>query len=138
MSMNEELPNIDLPAFDERSTRWAVRRAILRTAATAVVGVLVVLAVLGVASTAWSARGKDRMLFIMGRAYQAANPGYLVNFYGPGHSRLDFGTEMEGSAQALEPGGFSSSGLTVTVSQRFYGHIAGHTGLTKTHIDELF
>lgn len=129
---------IDLPSFDERATRSAMRRAVLRTALTAAIGLLALLMVAASASGLWSARGQKRLRFIMGRAYQAANPGYLVEFAPGPRSRLDFGTDLRGGAQALEPGGFAYVSTAVTVRQSFYGRVTEQTILPTTHIDELF
>jgi hypothetical protein len=137
MSEDDEVP-IDLPSFDERTTRAAVRRAILRTALTAAAGILALLVVAGLASGLWSARSDERLRFVMGRAYQSANPGYLVTFASGPRSRLDFGTDLKGAAQALEPGGFSNVATAITVQQNFYGRVTKQTILPPTHIDELF
>jgi len=138
MSQDEEQMAIDLPPFDEGATRRAVRRAVVRTAITAIGGLLVLLIVASIGSDLWSARTKDRLRFIMGRAYQAANPGYLINFSSGPRSRWDFGTDLNGNAQALEPSGFSNASTNITLRQSFYGRITQQTILTPTHIDELF
>lgn len=135
---NDNTLNLDLPSFDQGATRAAVRRAIIRTAFTATVALLALMLVLTLASAGWSVRTSERARFILGRAYQSANPGYLINFSSGPRSRLDFGTDVRGGAQALEPGGFSNVATPITVRLTFYGRISEYTVLPITEIDALF
>ena len=64
--------------FDERATRRAVRRGVVRTALVAVVWVFLGAIVLGIASSAWQTRGNRSSHFglVAGHGFQVGHPGY--------------------------------------------------------------
>ena len=70
--------------FDERATRRAVRRGVIRTAFAAVVWVVAVSILLTIASWAWQARDGRRDHFgeVAGYGFFAAHPGF--RWSGPG------------------------------------------------------
>jgi hypothetical protein len=124
----------DLPVFDEKTTRRTVRRATRRTAFLAALTILVaVLAVRG-ASLAWNRRSADRFELVMARAYEIANPGYLV-FVHNSDARFDFGSELVGTAQAWQPDGFSTSGTQFHIRRNVFGRVTTTTFLPPTRLD---
>ena len=64
--------------FDERATKRAVRRGVVRTAFVAVVWVLLVAIGLGLASSLWQTRGDrdDHFAEVVGYGFLAAQPGF--------------------------------------------------------------
>ena len=70
--------------FDERATRRAVRRGVIRTAFVAVVWVVGASLLLNVASWLWQARGdrRDHFAEVAGYGFFAAHPGF--RWSGPG------------------------------------------------------
>ncbi|MEN3312958.1 MAG: hypothetical protein V7645_2287, partial [Actinomycetota bacterium] len=64
--------------FDERATRRAVRRGVIRTAFVAVVWVVVASIVLNIASGFWQTRGdrRDHFAEVAGYGFFAAHPGF--------------------------------------------------------------
>jgi hypothetical protein len=68
----------ELPEFNERAARRAVRRGILRTAFSAVLLAFLALIVLGVASHFWQRHGdrEERFQAVAGLGFLVANPGW--------------------------------------------------------------
>jgi hypothetical protein len=70
--------------FDERATRRAVRRGVIRTAFVAIVWVVAASFLLSIASWLWQARGdrRDHFAEVAGYGFFAAHPGF--RWSGPG------------------------------------------------------
>lgn len=131
------LDTFDLPDFDPKLTRRAVRRGLLRT----VVIVLAVLALLAVAVTEGSrlvqTRGdrERRMMAVLGTAFKMYNPGYVVTNgtcceTAPASMSFEVTTRPMGPSRAWPAGG-----QTYTISQSFFGRVGrlplGHTANTR-------
>ncbi|MDH2428652.1 hypothetical protein [Sphaerisporangium sp. TRM90804] len=74
------MPDFDVPDFDPRRTRRAVRAGVARTALVTLLALLA-LVLVATAGSAWvQKRGDrdDRMRNVLGAALQVANPGYHV------------------------------------------------------------
>ena len=71
-------PSLEPGEFDERATRRAVRRGVVRTALVAVVWLFLAAVALGFASSAWQTRGDRSSHFglVAGHGFQVGHPGY--------------------------------------------------------------
>ncbi|GAA4195999.1 hypothetical protein GCM10022252_42710 [Streptosporangium oxazolinicum] len=75
-----DTPDFEIPDFDPKRTRRAVRGGILRTSLVVLVTLVMIFLVATVGSEAFQRRGdrETRMLDVLGTALQIANPGYEV------------------------------------------------------------
>ncbi|MGW0196268.1 hypothetical protein [Nonomuraea sp. NPDC003201] len=130
-----EMP--DLPDFDPKRTRRAVRRGLFRTVAI----VLAVLALLAVAATEGSSlvqtRGdrERRMQAVLGTAFQIYNPAYTVTI-GSCCQTTPVSMSFEVAARPLGPvGAWPVGSESYTLSQDFFGRVGrlplGHTANTR-------
>ncbi len=130
-----EMP--DLPDFDPKRTRRAVRRGLYRTVAL----VLAVLALLTVAATEGSSllqtRGdrERRMQTVLGTAFKIYNPAYAVTI-GSCCQTTPVSMSFEVAARPMGPvGAWPVGSETYTISQDFFGRVRrlplGHTANTR-------
>ncbi|MFF5244413.1 hypothetical protein ACFY3V_09050 [Streptosporangium sp. NPDC000095] len=127
----------DLPDFDPKRTRRAVRRGLFRTVAI----VLAVLALLAVAATEGSSllqtRGdrEDRMQAVLGTAFKIYNPAYTVTI-DPCCQTSPLSMSFEVVARPVGPvGAWPAGGESHTIGQDFFGRVRrlplGHTSNTR-------
>lgn len=123
-------PDLEIPEFDLKRTRGAVRRGILRTAVVTLGALLVLVLLATVGSHAIQTRGdrEERMLSVLGTAIQLANPGYRFHTIGPCCETTPFTLSFEVTAMPLRAdGGFSAppavAGRTDRVVQDFFGRV---------------
>ncbi|GII80726.1 hypothetical protein Sru01_57080 [Sphaerisporangium rufum] len=79
-STDPNVPDLEIPDFDPKRTRRAVRMGVVRTALTVLV-LLLVIALLATVGSGWIQRRGDRdrrMYEVLGTALQIANPGYRI------------------------------------------------------------
>lgn len=99
MTTGEEL---DLPAFDARATRRAVRRGVVVTAATVLVWLLLLGVVHHGATAMWQMRDNSRFEEVIGPAVEVANPAYKIMLSNRSGG-VWFDTTMRVSARARGP-----------------------------------
>ncbi|MFF5205032.1 hypothetical protein [Streptosporangium sp. NPDC000396] len=130
-----EIP--DLPDFDPKRTRRAVRRGLFRTVAI----VLAVLALLAVAATEGSSlvqtRGdrEGRMEAVLGTAFKIYNPAYAVTIDSCCQT-TPVSMSFEVAARPVGPvGAWPVGSESYTISQDFFGRVQhlplGHTANTR-------
>ncbi|GAA3797568.1 hypothetical protein GCM10022226_16140 [Sphaerisporangium flaviroseum] len=118
----------DIPDFDARKTRRAVRRGILRTSFT-VLATLMVISLVATIGSPWVQRRGDRvqrMYQVLGTALQMANPGYNIELGMPSASPLSL--SLEASIRPLRAVGGFSTGRDFgdqkdELTQDFFGHV---------------
>ncbi|MFI7104742.1 hypothetical protein ACIBK9_00380 [Nonomuraea sp. NPDC050227] len=137
-----EMP--DLPDFDPKRTRRAVRRGLFRT----VTIVLAVLALLAVAATEGSSlvqtRGdrERRMQAVLGTAFKIYNPAYTVTI-GSCCQTTPVSMSFEVAARPIAPtGDWPAGSESYAISQDFFGRVGrlplgstAHTRLSQTLFD---
>lgn len=134
-----------LPApqdFDDRAIRKLVRRAVLRTAATAVVWIFLASVLIMGAGRAWATRDSDRFEYVFGTAFRVANPAYsvIIGVGDPGRPtkvNWDLSAEFRGGAQALTVSSFSSVQLPASLTRTRVGKITEKTILPDTRLSRL-
>ncbi|MFI6501515.1 hypothetical protein [Nonomuraea typhae] len=72
------MSELDLPDFDPKATRRAVRRGLLKTASLVLAGLLALVLVLVVAPILVQRGGTDRMYDVYATAFKMYTPGYRV------------------------------------------------------------
>ncbi|WP_214415415.1 hypothetical protein [Sphaerisporangium fuscum] len=118
----------EIPEFDPRRTRRAVRRGVLRTGLVAAV-TLVLLFVAATAGSEWVQRRGDRekrMRDVLGTALQIANPGYRITLGGISASPLSLSLDV-GITPLRAQGSFSTGAAfgdtKDEITQDFFGRV---------------
>ncbi|MEV4175141.1 hypothetical protein [Nonomuraea sp. NPDC049709] len=130
--MPDDFPEV--PDFDPKLTRRAVRRGLLRTT-TNVLAVLLALALVAtVGSTLVQERGdrERRMTDVLGTAFKLYNPAYEVTVGGCCETTpVSMSFEVTASPLRAVGGFWPAGGDTYTISQDFFGRV-GHLPLGST------
>ncbi|MFC4063070.1 hypothetical protein ACFOWE_32735 [Planomonospora corallina] len=120
--------DLEIPDFDPKRTRRAVRAGVMRTAST-VLAVLLVICLLATAGSAWIQRRGDRekrMYDVLGTALQVANPGYRIRLGETSASPLSLSLEV-GVSPLRAYGGFSAGAAFADrkeeITQDFFGRV---------------
>ncbi|MEU7987446.1 hypothetical protein AB0B56_21510 [Streptosporangium canum] len=122
-----EPDGFELPDFDLKRTRRAVRRGVVRTALVTLSALLVV-ALTATVGSAWIQKRGDRerrMRDVLGTAMQVANPEYRIAFGETGASPLSLSLEARISP-VRAVGGFSAGSFTSKrdqITQDFFGRV---------------
>ncbi|MEV0379924.1 hypothetical protein [Nonomuraea sp. NPDC050643] len=131
--MSDDFPEMDMPDFDPKLARRAVRRGLLRTTSYVLAVLLTLVLVATVGSTLVQERGgrERRMMDVLGTAFKLYNPGYTVAT-GECCETTPLSMSFKVSAIPVEPAAErSSSHDTFTISQSFFGRV-GHLPLGNT------
>ncbi|NUW41049.1 hypothetical protein [Nonomuraea rhodomycinica] len=124
--MNEDEPVLELPDFDPKVTRKAVRRGVVRTASLVLAVLVAVALVATLGSAAVQKRGdrEERMRDVLGTAFKIYNPAYSIVVEDccettPWSMSLTVGARQRRAAGGFEggDGGFS------TITQDFFGRV---------------
>ncbi|MFC4115481.1 hypothetical protein [Nonomuraea zeae] len=130
--MTDDFP--EMPDFDPRLTRKAVRRGLFRTSSSVLAVLLVLALVATYGSMLAQTRGdrEQRMTDVLGTAFKLYNPAYRV-VTGTCCETTPWSMSFEVSAAPLRAfGGFwPSGGETYTISQTLFGRVA-HLPLGST------
>ncbi|GAA3526409.1 hypothetical protein GCM10022419_001390 [Nonomuraea rosea] len=130
--MTDDFP--EMPDFDPKVTRKAVRRGLFRTtfSALAIILVLVLAATFGSALAQQRGDREQRMMDVLGTAFKLYNPAYTVTT-GECCETTPVSMSFEAFAAPLRAaGGFYPVGSdTYTISQDFFGRV-GHLPMGST------
>ncbi|TDE27036.1 hypothetical protein E1295_43490 [Nonomuraea mesophila] len=122
--MTDDFP--ELPDFDPKATRNAVRRGVLRTAAIVLTVLVLLAAALTWGSAAVQTRGdrEQRMAAVLGTAFKMYSPAYTVNV-GACCETTPVSMSLEVQAAPLRPVGdfWPSGGAAYTISQDLFGRV---------------
>ncbi|GAA2214385.1 hypothetical protein GCM10009850_098500 [Nonomuraea monospora] len=127
--MSEDFP--EMPDFDPKLTRKAVRRGLLRTTSS-VLAVLLALALVAVAGpiVLQTRDGREqRMVDVLGTAFKVYNPAYRV-VTNDCCEVTPLSTSFTVTAEPLRPVGAISPVSTYTISQSLFGRV-GHLPLGR-------
>ncbi|GII04856.1 hypothetical protein [Planobispora takensis] len=121
-------PGFEIPDFDPKRTRRAVRTGVMRTAST-VLAALLVMCLLATAGSAWIQRRGDReqrMSDVLGTALQVANPGYRIRLGETSVTPLSLSLEV-GISPLRASGGFAAGTAFADtrdeITQDFFGRV---------------
>ncbi|TDC04922.1 hypothetical protein E1267_21155 [Nonomuraea longispora] len=122
--MTDDFP--DLPDFDPKATRNAVRRGVLRTAAIVLTVLVLLAAALTWGSAAVQTRGdrEQRMAAVLGTAFKMYSPAYAVSL-GACCETTPMSMSLEVQAAPLRPAGdfWPAGGAAYTISQNLFGRV---------------
>ncbi|TYB58365.1 hypothetical protein FXF51_37585 [Nonomuraea sp. PA05] len=137
--MSDDFP--EMPDFDPKLTRKAVRRGLLRTTSSVLAVLLALALVATLGSSLVQQRGdrERRMMDVLGTAFKLYNPAYTVTV-GDCCETTPWSMSFQASASPLRAiGGFwPTGGGTYTISQDFFGRVGrlplGSTAGTRLSI----
>lgn len=123
--MSEDESVLELPDFDPRATRRAVRRGVLRTASVVLAVLLVVgLAAVGMAFVQQRGDRGERMTDVLGTAFKIYNPAYQIDWETCCETTpLSMSFTVRASQIRAARGFSESGGSTHTITQDFFGRV---------------
>ncbi|MBN6052688.1 hypothetical protein JYK22_12190, partial [Nonomuraea sp. RK-328] len=124
--MNEDEPVLELPDFDPRMTRRAVRRGIVRTASLVLAVLVAVALVATLGSALVQKRGdrEERMRDVLGTAFKIYNPAYNIVVQDCCETTPLSMSFTVAAGQRRAQGGFRGDGSTFhTITQDFFGRV---------------
>ncbi|MEV0581888.1 hypothetical protein [Nonomuraea sp. NPDC050310] len=131
---------IEMPEFDVKSTRRAVRRGVARTAlrAVAIVVALALVAVIGPVLLQKRSDRADRMSTVLGVAFELYAPAYRLSFTSCCEmTPWSMGMTMSGGPLRAHGGFVTQGGQEYTITQTFFGRVSGHLPLGASAMTTL-
>lgn len=122
------MTDFEIPDFDPKRTRRAVRAGVMRTAFTVLAALLVIFLLVAVGAPWVQRRGdrEQRMRDVLGTALQVANPGYRIQVGEAAASPLSLSLEV-GISPVRASGGFSAGAAFADrkdeITQDFFGRV---------------
>ncbi|MEV0202668.1 hypothetical protein [Nonomuraea sp. NPDC050691] len=124
--MNEDEPVLEMPDFDPKVTRRAVRRGVVRTASLVLAVLVAVALVATLGSAAVQKRGdrERRMWDVLGTAFKIYNPAYSIAVQDCCETTPLSMSLTVGARQRRAGGGFEGGdGGFYTITQDFFGRV---------------